>query len=242
MYRVVIADDERAIRTGLQIIVDWNKLGFEIAGCASDGEEALQMLLKQNIDVLVTDIRMPRLSGLQLVKKVQELGLSIHVILLTSYRDFEYARQAISLGVREYLLKPVDEVALQELLRKMYDELGKRDEEDSTHREQQLVSQLRRLIEEEYMQNISLKSLAERLHYNPAYLGRLFRAETGNSFRDELNLYRARQAAQLLRNSSISINDVAERVGYHDINYFHRIFLKIYGVSPGKYKSGQRKS
>ena len=127
MYRVVIADDERAIRTGLQIIVDWNKLGFEIAGCASDGEEALQMLLKQNIDVLVTDIRMPRLSGLQLVKKVQELGLSIHVILLTSYRDFEYARQAISLGVREYLLKPVDEVALQELLRKMYDELSKRE-------------------------------------------------------------------------------------------------------------------
>lgn len=241
MYRVVIADDERAIRTGLQIIVDWNSLGFEIVGSASNGEEALQMLMKQSIDVLVTDIRMPRLSGLQLVEKIQELGLSVNVILLTSYRDFEYARQAVSLGVREYLLKPVDEAALQELLRKIYGELNQRDEEDSMHREQQLVSRLRSMIEEEYMENISLKSLAERLHYNPAYLGRLFRAETGNSFRDELNLYRVRQAAQLLRNSSVSINDAAGRVGYHDINYFHRIFLKIYGVSPGKYKSGQRK-
>ncbi len=241
MYRVVIADDERIIRSGLQVVVDWNGLGFEIVGCAGNGEEALQMLLEHDAHVLLTDIRMPGLSGLQLVQKVHELGLQIDIILLTSYLDLEYARQAVSLGVREYLLKPVDEVALAELLKKIRDERDRQDSSDGARREQQLVSQLRKMIEEEYMNNISLKSLAERLHYNPAYLGRLFRAETGNSFRDELNAYRVRQAAQLLRSSDISIYEVVERVGYHDINYFHRIFLKTYGMSPGKYKSGQRK-
>ena len=216
-------------------------MGFEIVGCAGNGEEALQMLLEHDAHVLLTDIRMPGLSGLQLVQKVHELGLQIDIILLTSYLDLEYARQAVSLGVREYLLKPVDEVALAELLKKIRDERDRQDSSDGARREQQLVSQLRKMIEEEYMNNISLKSLAERLHYNPAYLGRLFRAETGNSFRDELNAYRVRQAAQLLRSSDISIYEVVERVGYHDINYFHRIFLKTYGMSPGKYKSGQRK-
>lgn len=240
MYRVVIADDERAIRTGLQIVMDWNKLGFEIAGCAQNGEEALQMMLRQKVDVLLADIRMPGLDGLQLAKKVQELEMPAEIVLISGYRDFEYARQAVSLGVRDYLLKPVDEVALQQLFERIRSDLDERNKTEEEPPEQLLVSQIRRIIAEEYMQDVSLKSLAERLNYNPAYLGRMFRSETGHSFRDELNLYRVKRAAKLLKESHICAYEAAERVGYRDVNYFYRIFRETYGVSPGEYKTGQR--
>lgn len=240
MYRVVIADDERAIRTGLQIVVDWNRLGFEIAGCAQNGEEALQMMLRQKIDVLLADIRMPGLDGLQLAKKVQELELPAEIVLISGYRDFEYARQAVSLGVRDYLLKPVDEVALQELFRRICADLDERSQAETGQQERLLVSQVRSMIAEQYQQDISLKSVAERLNYNPAYLGRLFRSETGNSFRDELNVFRVRQAAKLLKENHVCAYEAAERVGYRDVNYFYRVFREIYGVSPGEYKTGQR--
>ena len=241
MYRVIIADDERVVRTGLQIVVDWNGLGFEIAGSAQNGEEALQMLLRHKADVLLADIRMPGLDGLQLAKKVKELEMPTEIVLVSGYRDFEYARQAVSLGVRDYLLKPVDEVALQDLLKRIRADLDERSQAEQEPQEQQLISQIRSMIAEQYMNEISLKGLAEQLNYNPAYLGRLFRSETGNSFRDELNRYRICQAAKLLKDSRVCAFEAAERVGYRDVNYFYRAFREVYGVSPGEYKNGHRK-
>lgn len=239
MYQVIIADDERAIRTGLKIIVNWNQLGFEIAGCAQNGEQALEMMLRQRADVLLADIRMPGLDGIGLVQKIRELQLPTVAILMSGYRDFEYARQAVSLGVREYLLKPIDEQALQELLLHVHRELEESAQAE-THEEELLIARVQRIMAEDYAQNISLKSIAQQLNYNPAYLGRLFRSQTGSSFRDELNLYRVRRAAELLKTSSLCIYEIAERVGYQDTNYFYRVFHDIYGVSPGEYKAGRR--
>ena len=239
MYQVIIADDERAIRTGLKIIVNWNQLGFEIAGCAQNGEQALEMMLRQRADVLLADIRMPGLDGIGLVQKIRELQLPTVAILMSGYRDFEYARQAVSLGVREYLLKPIDEQALQELLLHVHRELEESAQAE-THEEELLIARVQRIMAEDYAQNISLKSIAQQLNYNPAYLGRLFRSQTGSSFRDELNLYRVRRAAELLKTSSFCIYEIAERVGYQDTNYFYRVFHDIYGVSPGEYKAGRR--
>lgn len=239
MYQVIIADDERAIRTGLKIIVNWNQLGFEIAGYAQNGEQALEMVLRQRADVLLADIRMPGLDGIGLVQKIRELQLPTVAILMSGYCDFEYARQAVSLGVREYLLKPIDEQALQELLLHVHRELVESAQAE-THKEELLIARVQRIMAEDYAQNISLKSIAQQLNYNPAYLGRLFRSQTGSSFRDELNLYRVRRAAELLKTSSFCIYEIAERVGYQDTNYFYRVFHDIYGVSPGEYKAGRR--
>ena len=241
MYQVIIADDERAIRTGLKIVVDWNQFGFEIAGCAQNGSQALEMILHQKIDVLLADIRMPGLDGIELVQKIRELQLPIITILMSGYRDFEYARQAVSLGVREYLLKPIDEMALQDLLVHVYKELEENSRKED-HEEEILIARIRRVMAENYAENISLKSIAYQLNYNPAYLGRMFRSQTGSCFRDELNLYRVRRAADLLKTSQFCIYEIAERVGYQDANYFYRIFHEVYGVSPGEYRAGQRAS
>ena len=107
MYHVLLADDEESVLNVLRTSIDWQGLGIETLLTANDGLAALEVFERQQIDLLITDIRMPRLDGLELIRSVRRLYPETHCILLTAYGEFDYARQAIDLGVENYLLKPV---------------------------------------------------------------------------------------------------------------------------------------
>ena len=123
MYKVLIADDEKIIRMGLKAIVDWNALGFELAGEASNGSDALSFMHTQKPDLVMIDIRMPKLLGLEAIRDAREKGFSGKIIVLSGYSDFTYAQTAINYGVTAYLTKPVDVDALTEALKKAKTEL-----------------------------------------------------------------------------------------------------------------------
>lgn len=118
MLNVLLVDDELRILNHLKLSVPWENLGLSISGCASNGQEALAILDKENIDILITDIRMPVMDGLELCRHVRERSTDIQIILLTGYSDFEYARRAIELQVTDYCLKPIDTAALSSILRR----------------------------------------------------------------------------------------------------------------------------
>lgn len=107
MYHVLLADDEESVLNVLRTSIDWQGLGIETILTANDGLAALELFEQQQIDLLITDIRMPRMDGLELIRIVRRLYPETHCILLTAYGEFDYARQAIYLGVENYLLKPV---------------------------------------------------------------------------------------------------------------------------------------
>jgi two-component system response regulator YesN len=107
MLKLFIADDELYIREGLQYIINWESLDIEICGIASDGEEAISGIMQNKPDIILIDIRMPKYSGLEVISKCQEKEIPCYFILLTGYSDFEYAKQAIKLGVKAYLTKPI---------------------------------------------------------------------------------------------------------------------------------------
>ena len=123
MYKVIIADDEKIIRMGLCSIIDWNEEGFEIVGQAANGSEALQLIETENPDVVLIDIKMPKLHGLDAIREARAKGFTGKVIVLSGYSDFEYAQTAITYGVLSYLTKPVDTEKLLSVLRKIRDEL-----------------------------------------------------------------------------------------------------------------------
>lgn len=137
MNTVLIVDDELIIRQGLQCIIDWEKFGFEIIGEAANGEEALRLILQKNPDVVMMDIRMPKLPGLEVVKQARENGYKGKVIILSGFSDFKYAQEAIRYGVEYYLTKPIDEDELSETIQ----EIGKNLEKEA-HR-QQAIDQYR---------------------------------------------------------------------------------------------------
>lgn len=112
--KVLIADDESVVLEGLKYIIDWNELGFSICSQASNGQEALDKIMNLNPDLVLLDIRMPRLTGIEIIETARERGFTGHFIILSGYSDFTYAQTAIRCGVDFYLTKPIDEDELIE--------------------------------------------------------------------------------------------------------------------------------
>ncbi|MDD6223089.1 MAG: response regulator [Lachnospiraceae bacterium] len=115
-YTAVLCDDESSIVEELSMAVRWDELGIEIAGTASTGKEALNLILEKKPDIAVMDIRMPDMSGLEVMKQARESGLTTDFIILSGYNEFNYAREAIRVGAKAYLLKPLN-------ITELYDEL-----------------------------------------------------------------------------------------------------------------------
>ena len=123
MIKVVIADDEARICQLIKVLVDWDALGMEIAGIASNGIEALMMVRKERPDILITDIRMPGASGIDLIKQARSICPSICMIIISGYAHFEYAKTALAYGVKDYLLKPINQKELMASLQKVAAEI-----------------------------------------------------------------------------------------------------------------------
>ena len=126
-----MVEDEYAIREGIKKSIRWERDGFELVGEAGDGEVASPKILKTKPDILITDIRMPFMDGLELSRLVKKEMPGIKIVVLSGYDDFNYAREAISIGVEEYILKPVSEESLMEELKKLADSVRaeRRDDE-----------------------------------------------------------------------------------------------------------------
>jgi len=124
MFKVLIVDDEVYIREGLKVLIQWNKLGFEVCGQAENGEHAFKMLIELKPDVIITDIKMPLMNGLELIKKVNgDLKLNVKFIVLSGYNEFDYAKTAMKYNVKNYILKPIEEEELEIIAKELYNEL-----------------------------------------------------------------------------------------------------------------------
>jgi Response regulator containing CheY-like receiver domain and AraC-type DNA-binding domain len=133
MKKILIIDDEETIRTGLEYLIEWEEYGFEVGWTASNGLEGLDIILEKSPDLVITDIRMPGMTGLEMIREAKEKGCLFHSIILSGYSDFEYAKQAIQLGFVSYLLKPVDEEELIEILLKLNEEEKQAKSENFQH-------------------------------------------------------------------------------------------------------------
>ena len=125
MLRVVLADDENKILLLLQKLIDWKRLGYEIVGTANDGLRALELVREKRPHLLITDVRMPGCSGIELIQRAKELQPDLHFIIISGYRKFEYAQTALKYGVEDYLLKPLKQEELTGILLRLSDKLGK---------------------------------------------------------------------------------------------------------------------
>lgn len=163
MYRVLIADDEDIIRNGLKHIIKWEELGFKIIGEAKNGEIALSLLCNENPDIALLDIRMPKISGLELISKARENGFTGKVIIISGYSDFGYAQQAIELGVKFYLTKPINKNDLELILQSLQKELD--EEAEKKTMEQRYIKHIRTMALRDLLfkpQGVSFSDFVEK--------------------------------------------------------------------------------
>ena len=261
MYRIVIADDERMIREGLAAI-SWKENGIEVVGIVKNGIEAQELIDSTEFDVLLTDIRMPGISGLELAENLRKANPGAKTILLSGYGEFEYARKAIGLGVFGYILKPSGPKEIIEIVlnacRKNEEEREKsssiRDlrEKISDYEEgigvekvleekQTDIKDILSYIYHHYDQNLSLSMLAEEFHFSSIYLSSYIKRYTGHTFLEILTSVRMYHAAQLLRETRMKNREIGMRVGIPDERYFGQVFKKTYGITPYEYRKNSSK-
>ena len=240
-YHVLIVDDEHYPRQALRRYFEKADSEFRVTAEASDGLEALDILQKTDIEVVITDIRMPAMDGLELVKTARERYPNLLIVILTGYADFEYAQTAIRYGAFDYLLKPVLDEDLDNTLSRLrpaLSQLYEIPEDDQVLREgaKESVERAIRYLNEHYMEDIDIGSLAENLGFQSAYLSRLFGRYAGETPLKYLTGIRIREAKRLLSETSLSIGAVGEAVGYPDQFHFSKTFRKVTGTNPTAYR------
>ena len=248
MYKVIIVEDEDIIRRGLKFHMDWAQVGCSVIAEASSGEEGLKLIEQLQPDIVITDIRMQGISGIEMLKQSMKL-VNHKAIILSGYADFEHAKEAISLGVVEYLLKPIDFDELTRVINKIIESDIKKDDD---HRRKLLdgVKELpviepssvkneyaRKMLDyimENYADKISITDLSEELYVSSTHLNVKFKAETGYTFHDFLNYYRIVKAVELQKEGKLKLYEIGEAVGIPDYKYFNKVYKKYVGHAPNK--------
>ena len=244
-FKVIIAEDEYRIRSNIASKITEVHSRFSVTAAAEDGREALTLIKKEQPDLLITDIRMPVLDGLELIEELYFSYPELPVIILSGYDDFSYAQKAIHFGVKDYILKPVSKKELSELLQRMEVVLSKNDELYSCLHEEyesdsaatELCGKITEYIKASYNKDISISDLAETFSLNPTYMSRVFKQQTGRTPTRFITELRINQAKKLLvQQTELEIKEVAVLTGFQDQGYFSRLFKKESGVSPLDYR------
>ena len=389
MLNVLLVEDEYIVRQGMQTMVEWETHGFHLSGAVNNGLEALKILETTPVDIVITDVRMPVMDGIELCRKIREYKYDCELIILSSYDSFEYVKQAMVLGARDYLYKPeltpeniietLNRVAelhkkekrnreqlrfygenyrtvLRASIRRMFSHkddsmfltllqeeqaahervgillasdknpyassedspfllrLAKSVQHADPHREHvmsislpdgiiaifyfgenfsrfcseisplsevegyllqgedcplsemidhyhdlerqlhekiresnsnrgksEIVRKALRLISERYCQKLTLSTIADLIPVNASYLSRLLQKECGKNFIDLISELRVQKAKELLKTTSLDIESITDRVGYKNSKYFIKAFKRITGMTPGFYRSQQKK-
>ena len=256
MIKVLIVEDENLIRKGLVYAINWMAMDSVVVGEGKDGREGLEKIAQLKPDVVMTDIKMPKMSGIDMIARAQEQQLADFIpIILTSYSEFEYARKSIRLGVAEYLLKPVDEDELAATMKRIGEALEKRRQEQYLRHaeensmavflqhgkfESPYVTRAVQEIMEHYGGKLTLESVAEKLDISVTYLNKKLKEETSSTFLDLLNRYRVTKAGELLQTGRYKVYEVSDMTGFSDYKHFCAVFKKYTGTAPtGFVKTGK---
>lgn len=232
--RLILVDDEHLVTMGLSGQLRKYRPNWDIGGLFGSGSEALAYLRDHPVDVVITDIRMPDMDGLALIKHTAELYPAVKSVILTGYAEFEYARTAIKHGVIEYFLKPIEYQSIIALLDRLERELA-------PERTLGTLERAMTYIEENYRNaSLSLGEVAEHVNLSAAHFSRTFKQERGAPFIQHLTQLRLNEAALLLEHSPLKVYEVGQAVGYHDQHYFYHLFKKHFGQTPLQYREAKK--
>lgn len=267
MIRLLIAEDEELARHELESTVPWEDWGYVLVGAAEDGVRALELIHERHAEIVLTDIRMPGMDGMALMRALADAvppAPQPLFVILSGHADFAYAREALRLGAFDYLVKPIDDGELEATMNRAALEIQARSHAASLElaaRDDKAVSIVRELIQDRavgsgdayieaalsdiaarYMLDLSADAVAERLKISGDHLTRLFKRATGLTFSEYLTRFRMRRAMELLRDPSVRIGEVADLCGYRDARYFSTLFRQTVGLTPSEFRHGRQSS
>lgn len=241
MWTVMAADDEAYVREALRELILWEEMDCVLCKTVCDGQELVEEMEQEHPDIIVTDIRMPRLDGLEVCRYVTDHCPESQIIILSAYSDFSYARAALRNGACEYILKLdlVEELprAVRKAIRLLEtQQTAVLEEAPPPNAPKALYGQMVRYVSQNYRRNITLQDLAEHLHASQSYLSRLYKSCSGSNLFDDILRRRIEKAKECLMASDWKIQEVAAYVGFEDAAYFSKVFKRYAGETPKEFR------
>ena len=248
LYKVIVAEDEELILNNLTKKIHRTNLGFEVIATAQDGKSALALVEKYSPDLLITDIRMPIMDGMELLKNVSIKYPYIEKLIISGYGEFEYAQQALKYQVKDYLLKPIKFEALIESLNNIRISIDTKIitlnnnkipiKKNYDYSAEQMAHLVELYIRENFTREINLDMVAQNFNFNSSYLSKIFTKFVGENPSKYVKLLRINKAKHLLiNNTDKSIKEIGIISGYEDQFYFSRIFKNVTGESPASFRN-----
>ena len=264
-YKVLLADDEQIERMALAKRLHKHFGDSLVIWQAADGNEAVRLCFKERCQIVIMDISMPELNGVEAAEQIRRLDEDCEIIFLTAYDEFSYAKRAIAIHALDYLLKPCEEEELTAVMEEAVGRIQKREQFEKLHMEQEMpeetgaempepdleeepdepdrlgqaAEKIRRYIRKNYMKDISMQDAARMMNYSDAYFCKLFKQCFDQNFTSYLTGFRVNEAKKLLKDRSISVKDVSMQVGYYDSNYFAKVFKRMTGMIPSEYRDSE---
>lgn len=241
--KLLIADDEDMIRKGVAKYLQLHTDRFSKIYEAENGQEAIDLTLRYQPDMLLLDVQMPGKTGLDVMKEVEKAGLDPITVILSGYDAFSYAQQAVRYGAKDYLLKPVRAADILNTLNELADKyIGKEDDivGEETEATNPLVREATEYMQENYARDLSLTEVAEHLRISTGYLSTLMNQNLGCGFVDYLNQIRVDRACCYLEQNQLKNYEVAYKVGFNDEKYFSKVFKKVKGMTPKEYRMSNK--
>lgn len=237
--KLLIADDEDTIRNGIAKYIQLHTDRFDKIYLASNGQEAVDIIFRDKPDIMFLDVQMPLLDGIEVMQEAKRADILPYTMILSAYDEFKYCQQALRLGAKEYLLKPVRSSDILQMVNRAADELFGAAEEtriDLAEEKNRSVELAKEYIEEHYYENLMQVDVAQRVGISAGYLSTLFQKQLSIGFVDYLNEIRIEHACTYLQQSYLKTYEIAYKVGFKDEKYFSKVFKKIKGQSPSEYR------
>ena len=237
--KILLADDEYTIREGFKRLFDWEKHGCSLVGEAADGREALEKIEALRPDIVIIDISMPVMTGLEVIRHARRRSLKTTFVIVSGYDDFSYCQEALRLRVEAYLLKPVNFDELHEIVDSLKIKLSEMDMDRDTpamDTDKKLIRDITEYLNLHLDEEISLKILGEVFYLTPNYISRVFRDEMGVNYLAYLTYLRIEKARSLLLTTDMGIAEISAAAGFHDYRTFTKLFKRHEGVPPSQFR------
>lgn len=265
MLKLIIAEDVKTVREVLVKAIDWSKFGITLLAAAENGEEALTYIQREPVDLLLTDIGMPKMNGLELIEAAQLHNPHIRCIILSGLNEFEHARRALRLQVMDYVLKPIDPAEIEKVFLKTTEQIRQEREKQEeaafaievtkerlptlfdklpphewagSLKKKKLVEQALQYVKEHFGQReLSLAEIASAVGLSDKYLSTTVKEVTGSTINHWIIGMRMDEAARMLKDPLIKIYEVCDKVGYVDQDHFRESFKKQFGLTPTEFRN-----
>lgn len=242
----MVVEDQYHFRKGLVKMIQESEHNWQVISEASNGIDALKLLEVHKPDLVLTDIRMPAMDGIEFVTQIRRMHPDMIVVILTGYKQFEYAQAAVKLGVMDFLVKPCTEEDVRAMLDMASERFQASQSKETKEEDPQpaikldgAIGKAISYIEMHYADDCRMTEVAGHVRLNPSYFSMLFKKETGESFTGYVTRYRMEKAMQLLRTTDMKVFEIASVTGFGEPNYFTNVFRQHYNLSPKEWRRGQ---